>query len=405
MSFRERSEDILEPRVIIAGVGMNCSDSMTIRAKNAAESADILIGAGRILRGFEYLHKESFCSYNACEIADHICINPEKKIVALMSGDCGFFSGAKKLSEELDRRGVSYEIVPGIASPVYLCARLGIGWDRLRFVSMHGTEANIVREVCSNEYVFVLLGSEKDFSEVCRKLTEYGRGKVSVFLGENLGYPEEKITKGLAEEFSGVTTSKLCSMLIVNREYEKYLSSGIPDDEFIRGKAPMTKAEIRCSAVSKLNIGESDICWDIGSGTGSVSVEMALRCPGGKVYAVEKDREAAELSEKNFRKFGCDNVISVCGRAEDVMEKLPVPDCIFIGGSGGGLSEIVSATLDKNPSVRIVMTAVSLETLMESECLGEREITQISAARTVRAGRYNMLRGENPVFVIRRLPL
>lgn len=393
-----------KPSVIIAGVGMDCSDSMTIRAKNAAESADILIGAGRILRGFEYLHKECFCSYDTREIADHICRNPGKKIVALMSGDCGFFSGARKLAEELDRCGVKYEIVPGIASPVYLCARLGIGWDRLRFVSLHGAEANIVREVCSNEYVFVLLGGEKDCGEVCSKLTEYGRGKVSVFIGENLGYPEEKITKGSAAELSGVITSKLCSMLIVNKDHEKYLASGISDDEFIRGKAPMTKTEIRCSAVSKLNIGESDICWDIGSGTGSVSVEMALRCPGGKVFAVEKDGETAELSEKNFRKFGCDNVISVCGRAENVMGDLPAPDCVFIGGSGGGLSEIVSAALGKNPSVRIVMTAVSLETLAESECLGEREITEISAARTVRAGRYTMLRGENPVFVIRRLP-
>lgn len=392
-----------ESRVIIAGVGMDCSGNMTIRAKIAAESADILIGAGRILRDFEYLHKESFCSYNTCEIADFICQNSGKKIVTLMSGDCGFFSGARKLSEELDRRGVSYEIVPGIASPVYLCSRLGIGWERLRFVSLHGADANIVREVSSHEYVFVLLGSEKDCGEVCRKLTEYGRGKVSVFIGEDMGYPDEKITKGSAEELSGVITSKLCSMLIVNSEYEKYIASGISDDEFIRGKAPMTKAEIRCSAVSKLNICESDICWDIGSGTGSVSVEMALRCPRGKVYAVEKDGEAAELSEKNFRKFGCDNVISVCVRAENVMKELPAPDCVFIGGSGGGLSEIVSAALGKNPSVRIVMTAVSLETLLESECLGEREITEISAARTVRAGKYTMLRGENPVFVIRRL--
>ncbi|MGN0639009.1 MAG: precorrin-6y C5,15-methyltransferase (decarboxylating) subunit CbiE [Huintestinicola sp.] len=392
-----------EPNVIIAGVGMECSDSLTVRAKNAAESADILIGAGRILRGFEYLRKETFCSYNACEIADFICGKGDKKIVVLMSGDCGFFSGARKLSEELDRRGVKYETIPGIASPVYLCSRLGIGWERLRFVSLHGAEANIVREVCSNEYVFALLGGEKDCGEVCRKLTEYGRGKVTVFIGEELGYPGEKITKGLAEELSGVITSKLCSMLIVNSEYEKYLASGIPDDEFIRGKAPMTKAEVRCSAVSKLCIGENDICWDIGSGTGSVSVEMALRCPRGKVYAVEKDGEAAELSEENFRKFGCDNVISVCGRAENVIKELPAPDCVFIGGSGGVLSEIVSAALSKNPSVRIVMTAVTLETLSESECLGEREIVEITAARTVRAGRYTMLRGENPVFVIRRL--
>ncbi|MGN1100896.1 MAG: precorrin-6y C5,15-methyltransferase (decarboxylating) subunit CbiE, partial [Huintestinicola sp.] len=199
--------------VIIAGVGTDCSDCMTVKAKNAAENADILIGASRILKSFEYLHKQTFCSYNACETADFICRNGDKKIVALMSGDCGFFSGAKKLSEELDRREIKFEIIPGIASPVYLCARLGIGWEKVRFISLHGAEANIVREVCSNEYVFALLGGEKDCGEVCRKLTEYGRGEVSIFIGEDMGYPDEKITSGSAEELSGIITSKLCSML------------------------------------------------------------------------------------------------------------------------------------------------------------------------------------------------
>ena len=128
-----------------------------------------------------------------------------------------------------------------------------------------------------------------------------------------------------------------------------------------------------------------------------------MRCPVGCVYAVEKDEESAELSEKNFRKFGCDNIIRLCGRVEELTDELPAPDCVFIGGSGGGLSEIVSAAIQKNPLVRIVMTAVTLETLRDSECLGEREIVQISAARAFKAGNYHMLRGENPVFVIRRV--
>ncbi len=393
----------MEPRVKIIGCGMNCGGSMTVDGENAVKSADMLIGAGRILEGFESLDKEKFCSYDTLKIADRICDEPDKTIAVLMSGDCGFFSGAQKLSAELEKRGIPYKIIPGIASPVYLCSMLGLNWDRLRFVSLHGAKANIVREVCSNEYVFALIGGENDCGNVCRKLTEYGRGNVQIFIGENMGYDDEKLIKGRAKELTDIVTSKLSSMLIINRDYEKTVRSGIPDDEFIRGKAPMTKAEVRCQVISKLDIGSSDICWDIGSGTGSVSVEMALRCPVGCVYAVEKDEESAELSEKNFRKFGCDNIIRLCGRAEELTDELPAPDCVFIGGSGGGLSEIVSAAIQKNPSVRIVMTAVTLETLRDSECLGEREIVQISAARAFKAGNYHMLRGENPVFVIRRV--
>ncbi|MBQ5331921.1 MAG: precorrin-6y C5,15-methyltransferase (decarboxylating) subunit CbiE [Oscillospiraceae bacterium] len=390
-------------RVIIAGTGMEQSMSMTVGAKNAAENADILIGAKRILEGFGHLNKVLFSSYDSREIAEFIAENRNKKITVLMSGDCGFFSGTKKLSHELDRLGIEYEIIPGIASPVYLCSKLGISWERIRFVSLHGSRANIVREVCANEYVFVLVGNENDCGDVCRKLTDFGRCGVKVIIGERLGYPDEKISEGTAEEFSDIITSKLSSMLIINPEYEKYLRSGIPDDEFIRGKAPMTKAEIRCSAVSKLCIGEEDICWDIGSGTGSVAVEMALRCPQGTVYAVEREIEAVQLSEKNFRKFGCDNIMSVFGRAEECLDELPAPDCVFIGGSGGHLADIVKNILEKNPYARIVMTAVTLETLHESECLGEREIVQLTAAHTVRAGYHTMLRGENPVFIIRRI--
>lgn len=393
----------MELRVKIIGCGMNCGGSMTADGENAVMTADILIGAGRILEGFEKLGKEKFCSYDTLKIADRICAEADKKIAVLMSGDCGFFSGAQKLSAELEKRGVAYKIIPGIASPVYLCSMLGISWDRLRFVSLHGAKANIVREVCSNEYVFALIGGENDCGNVCRKLTEYGRGNAEVFIGENMGYDDERLTKGRAEELTDIVTSKLSSMLIINRDYEKTMRSGIPDEEFIRGKAPMTKAEVRCQVISRLDIGRSDICWDIGSGTGSVSVEMALRCPVGSVYAVEKDTDSAELSEKNFRKFGCDNIIRLCGRAEELTDELPAPDCVFIGGSGGGLSKIVSAAIFKNPQVRIVMTAVTLETLRDSECLGEREIVQISAARAVTAGNYHMLRGENPVFVIRRV--
>ncbi|MCI7768636.1 MAG: precorrin-6y C5,15-methyltransferase (decarboxylating) subunit CbiE [Oscillospiraceae bacterium] len=393
----------MEPRVIIAGTGMEQGPSMTAAAMAAAENADILIGAGRILEGFGHLKKEIFCSYDTKEIAGFIAANGDKRITVLMSGDCGFFSGAEGLSRELDRLQIQYKIIPGIASPVYLCSKLGIGWERVRFVSLHGTRASIVREVCSNEFVFVLIGNENDCGTVCKKLTDFGRGDALVIIGERLGYPDEKITEGTAETLSGVITSRLSSMLIINRDFEKYLRSGIPDDEFIRGKAPMTKAEIRCSAVSKLCISKSDICWDIGSGTGSVSVEMALRCPEGMVYAVEKDSEAAALSEKNFRKFGCDNIVSVLGRAEACLEELPAPDCVFIGGSGGRLKETIRIILEKNPDARIVMTAVTLETLRESECLGDREIIQLSAAHTVRAGEYTMLKGENPVFIIRRL--
>ena len=96
----------MESRVKIIGCGMNCKGNMTVDGENAVKTADILIGAGRILEGFESLDKEKFCSYDTRKIADRICDEPDKTIAVLMSGDCGFFSGAQKLSAELESNGV-----------------------------------------------------------------------------------------------------------------------------------------------------------------------------------------------------------------------------------------------------------------------------------------------------------
>ena len=165
----------------------------------------------------------------------------------------------------------------------------------------------------------------------------------------------------------------------------------------------MTKSMVRAIVVSWLNIGKKSICWDIGCGTGSVSVEMALKCPDGKVFSFDKNSQAVELTLKNAEKFGCDNIKVYEGTFPQYDgEKLSPPDSVFIGGSAGKMAEIVSHILKLNPFAKIVITAVSLETL--SECVGlfEAEITQVAVTKTRKTGSYTMFSAENPIFIIRR---
>ncbi|MCM1507175.1 MAG: precorrin-6y C5,15-methyltransferase (decarboxylating) subunit CbiE [Ruminococcus flavefaciens] len=384
----------------IVGTGMDGVKTLTCEALEIILSADILIGAERMLEPFEHLEKPMLKEYSTERIAECIRENPKSKIAVLMSGDCGFYSGAKKLSGLL---GDNCTIICGISTPVYLCSRTGRQWEKMKFVSLHGRNGNIAVNVLQNELCFFLLGGSVTPSEVCRVLCRYGLGDVTVLVGENLGYENERITSGRADEFTEIKTSNLCAVIAENKNYIRYIPSCMEDSSFIRGKVPMTKAEIRALAVSYLNVKKDGICWDIGCGTGSVSVEMAMRCPDGMVYGFDKNDEAVNLTLENARNFSCDNITAHCCTFPDIKtENCNVPDCVFIGGTSGKMHDIVDYILKINPSADIVITAVSLETVSECLKLFEADITQIAVTRTKKIGSHTMLSAENPVFIVRR---
>lgn len=392
-------------KVYIAGIGMEGDKTLTKQAYSAIMGADCLIGAARMLEPFSGLGKPCFTSWNSREIAGYIRDSGYDAFAVLMSGDCGYFSGAEGLLKALPD-SVQAEVICGVSSPVYFCGKLGIPWQDIPTVNLHGESANIARNAAMHSRCFFLLGGKYGAREVCRRLSEYGFGGLEVHIGERLGYPQERITSGTAAECTDVETDSLSVMLTENPAPETHIRTGIPDGEFIRGKVPMTKSEVRSLVVSKLGICPGDTVWDIGCGTGSVSVEMALQCYNGAVYSIDEKPEAAELTRLNAVKFRCDNMSVRTGSAPEDIGGFPAPDKVFVGGSGGELRGIVSAALGRNPAAVVVITAVSLETLHESsEVLAEHgiipEITQISVTRTRKLGSHTMLSAENPVFIIR----
>lgn len=186
---------------------------------------------------------------------------------------------------------------------------------------------------------------------------------------------------------------------------DRIITPGIKDEEFIRGKVPMTKEEVRAASVCKLRLSEDSVVYDIGCGTGSVSVEIARLSKKIKVFALDSNPEAVELTKKNAQKFGLENIKVAQGEAPAVLENLPSPTHAFIGGSGGQLKEIISALRNKNPRLRVVMNAVSLESVAEIEeiiksyGLKEYEIVQFFIARAEKIGSHNLFKANNPVFI------
>ncbi|MCR5074652.1 MAG: precorrin-6y C5,15-methyltransferase (decarboxylating) subunit CbiE [Ruminococcus sp.] len=390
-------------KVCIVGTGMDGRDTLTKEAENAVISADILIGAERMLEPFMQSGKELFISYKPAEIAGKIRECGCGTAAVLMSGDCGFFSGAKKLLPLLKEHDIS--VFPGISSAVYFCGRLGISYENMKFVSLHGRAANIAVNVRMNERCFFLLGGGTSASAVCERLCSFGLPDVTVHIGADLGSENERILSGTASGLAWTDIAGLAVMIVENRAYLRHIPSAIGDDEFTRGEIPMTKSEVRCIAVSKLNICADSVVWDIGCGTGSVSVEAAFRCPDGQVLAFDKKPEAAALTDKNAHIFGCDNITAAEGECPGILAGAPAPDKVFIGGTSGNMEAVFDCVRAKSPAADIVVTAVSLETLHEVVSCFERygsapEVVQAAVTRTKKVGNHTMLQAQNPVFII-----
>ena len=253
----------------------------------------------------------------------------------------------------------------------------------------------------------ILAGSREGVKELGSLLVEFGLGGIRAVVGTRLSYPEEKILRGdgnMLREYDG---DGLALIYLENLQGGKEPAvPGRPDGTFLRGEVPMTKEEVRSVSLAKLRPGRDWVIYDIGAGTGSVAVEAALAAWQGQVYAIEQKREALDLIRENARRFGTDNVTVVPGEAPEALDGLPAPDGVFIGGSGGKLPEILEAVFAKNPKARVVLNAVTLETVAEAVAcmkkwnLQEEEVVQLNVSRARRAGAYHLMEGQNPIYII-----
>ena len=390
-------------KIYLIGTGTEGHHTLTLEAAEAIARSELLIGAKRMLEPYQTSGKVCVRAYQSAEIIAALLDNKFEIAAVLFSGDCGFFSGASVLKEQLPDAEIIF--IPGISSLAAFCAKIGKSYENMKFVSLHGRDAHIAIHAAANPLCFFLLGGNVRAADLCKQLCAYHLGALSVYIGENLGYPDERISIGKAVEFTDYCDDTLTVLVTENPTPIQFIPSALPDRCFERSKIPMTKAHVRCSAVAALNIKKDGICWDIGCGSGSVSVEMAYRCQDGAVYAFDKNPEAIPLTEKNAVHFFCDNIIAEEGNCPEILLNAPVPDHVFIGGSSGNLRGIFEIIAMKNHEADIVITAVSLETLLlAAKCFdefqGTFEVVQIAVTETKKVGSHTMLEAQNPVFVI-----
>lgn len=395
-------------KIYMVGVGMGNPKLLTAQAAEAVATSDCLIGAQRMLDCFPESRARKIAAATPEKIAEAIFSQKGlESIAVLVSGDCGFYSAAKGLSRPLECADVEY--LPGISSLQYFCAKLRVSWDDVKLISLHAGEQNIIGAVTTSEKTFVLSGGSRSARQICARLCENGFGDCTVHIGERLSYPDETISSGAAKELSSQEFDPLSVLLIQNTGALRRLppvTHGIPDDRFLRGDVPMTKEEVRAVSIAKMHLRPGQIVWDIGAGTGSVSVEIARVLWGGVVYAVEKEENAVALIRQNQMKFGVPNLKIVQGTAPWALSALPAPDAVFIGGSSGVISPVIDLVLQKNPAARIVANAITLETVgAVLDCfnrleLEQQEVVQLSVAKSKTVGGNHMMMGQNPIYIL-----
>ncbi len=391
--------------VTVLGTGVGSEGMLTLEADRACREAQLIIGAKRLTESLARYGKPSAAAILPGDIARLVSESSAERIVVAMSGDTGFYSGTKKLLPLL--REAEVRVLPGISSVVYFCSRLGIGWDDALLISAHGRACNYLAKIRRNRKVIALTGGDATANVIIDDLCANGLGHVRVTVGSDLSYPEERIVSGAAEELRSATFPALAVLMAENPAAAcEPMTRGLPDGAFLRAEVPMTKQEVRAVTLAKLGVTKGAVCWDVGAGTGSVSLEMAECAEDGVVYAVEQKEAACELIEKNKLHLGVSNVVVVRGTAPEALADLPAPTHVFIGGSSGNMKEILDCVLQKNPQARIVINTVTAESfaeavgLMKTLPVVDTEIVELSAAHGRAVGRYHLMTAQNPVFVI-----
>jgi precorrin-6Y C5,15-methyltransferase (decarboxylating) len=394
-------------KIYLVGAGIEGWEGFGSKALEAINSAELLIGHQRLLDIFPDFKGEKQTISDLSIMLDLIKTT-EKQVVVLSSGDPNFFGVARFLLRNLPKDRI--EIFPNVTSVQYAFARIKEPWDDTIFLSVHGRGLKgAIDRIIAADKAAVLTDEVNSPAAIARELINRGAEGYDVYLCEDLGLPTEKFTRTDVRGLVDLQASPLNILILIKAwepNLENYPLLGIADDEFTTARKLITKQEIRAVTLAKLQIQNDLVLWDIGAGSGSVSIEAGNLMPNGKVYALEKNPQYLTFIRENLKKFSAKNVMLVEAYAPEGIDELPNPDRVFIGGSGGMLDDIIDA-VDKRlkPDGVIVLNAVTLDTLTKAvEFLEDHgytvEVTCVNVSKTVSLTEYKMFEAHNPVYII-----
>jgi len=406
-----------QPTVSIIGIGDDGLDAVPESARQLILNADLLVGSDRTLALVpEAGGKRMTVGADLDQVVDQINAAGEVKTAVVVSGDPLFYGLARFLCDRLGQDRC--EIVPHVSSMQLAFARVKQSWDEayLTNLAQHTVET-VVERVRTAEKVGLFTTEQRGPAEVAQAMLDRRIDYFTIYVCENLGARNERVTRGSVAEIAGQSFQPLNVMVLVrdteapDRPREPLVRSlfGNPDEVFVQSTPKhglLTPAEVRAMALAQMALDSRSIVWDVGAGCGSVSVEAAQLAPGGKIFAIEQDADDIALIEENASRFGVKNVSPILGKAPEVWADLPDPDAVFLEGSGREVVRIAELAFDRmRPGGRLVANLVSIEALSElREALTKRtsqvQVWMINVARgtdQLERLRFDAL---NPTFLI-----
>lgn len=363
--------------VSILGIGDDGLDGATEAVRKLILSADVLVGNERVLALVPKTAAQRLTLGADVEAAaERIAGAATKRVAVLVSGDPLFYGLARFLCERLGQD--QCEIIPHVSSMQLAFARVKESWDDayLTNLASHSLEA-VVDRIRTAEKVGLFTTEECGPDAVAQALLQRKIDYFTAYVCENLGARNERVTRGPLAEIAAHAFDPLNVMILVRtpdaldapREARQRSSFGNADETFIQSKPKhglLTPAEVRAVALAQMALAGRSVVWDVGAGSGSVSVEAALLCPAGRVFAIEQDAEDAELIRENVDRFGATGVTPVIGRAPEVWADLPDPDAVFIEGSGREVVRLAELAFGRlKAGGRLVASLASIDSLHE----------------------------------------
>jgi len=406
------------PLVLLVGLGMG-KDDLSMKVLRWLQHAEVLAGGRRHLDFFPDFTGEKIPLESPLEefIESLKDISERRRTAVLASGDPLYFGIGRRLVTALGRERVI--AFPNITSIQALFSCLGEPWEDVKVLSLHGgvrspQPTEWLRAVRSSSRVALFTDPHHHPGWIAERLLDVGMADRSLIIGEDLGLPTENIRRMSLEEARTSDFSPLSVVVIAaedpgNRPGAAVQSLpvfGLPESAFEHDAGMITKMEVRAVVLAHLQLEPGLIVWDLGAGSGSVGIEAARIAPLKQVIAVEKNLKRYEALKQNAKTLGALEIQAVYGSAREVMDQLPDPDRVFIGGSGGELRELLQRVAERlRPEGRVVQTVVALDTLetIRSFWRGkpvELSITQLQVNRSAAIGQALRFEALNPVFVV-----
>ena len=418
--------------IYLIGMGPGGADCLTEEARDCLLSLDAAAGAERTLALYREIGGNAaedccFVSFRTAELLHFLETLPDscRRVGFLFTGALSVYSGATALASALEAAGVpeaALHFVSGLSSLDYFLDRLGERREAAAVLSLHGRDGSVLPLLPKAGKLLCLLGGREQLGAIARELLDFGLSETEMVLGSRLSYSDERIRRGKPADFLDEEADPLSLLYLRYRpgaaalQPADFYRFGIEDARFFRETGvPMTKKAARSMTLGQLPLKEDALIYDIGAGSGAVSVELSLHVPRGRVLAFESEAAALAVLQENRRRFLCGNLRIVPGYAPDT---LPPADSVdgkpalaFIGGSRGRLSSIIKAVLDQSPDCIIAVHAITMETeqkilQLAAELQGSHRLSlqTVSVSALRQLGGYHMRSAENPITMALFMP-